>query len=154
MQTLPQYANLKFGYYDTEGNSFNDLCYMRAEEMQLIAAEGYALSGNLPQAKSILEDFVQTRQPDYKCTANSVAEMQNEVWVQRRIELWGEGFAWFDLKRLKKPIIRKYEGTNHNDDAMFDFPAEDPIFNLRIPRTEIQNNGGISETDNNPMPNV
>ncbi|SEG04518.1 RagB/SusD family nutrient uptake outer membrane protein [Parabacteroides chinchillae] len=154
MVKLPKYANLKFGYYDTEGNNFNDLCYMRAEEMLLIAAEGYAMSGNLPQAKSILEDFVQTRQPDYKCTANSVAEMQNEVWVQRRIELWGEGFAWFDLKRLKKPIIRKYEGTNHNDDAMFDFPAEDPIFNLRIPRTEIQNNGGISETDNNPMPNV
>ena len=31
---------------------------------------------------------------------------QNELWWQRRVELWGEGFATFDIKRLQKGIIR------------------------------------------------
>ena len=29
------------------------------------------------------------------------------------MELWGEGFATFDIKRLDKAIIRSYPGTNH-----------------------------------------
>jgi hypothetical protein len=29
------------------------------------------------------------------------------------VELWGEGFATFDIKRLDKKVIRSYEGTNH-----------------------------------------
>ena len=38
---------------------------------------------------------------------------QNEVWWQRRVELWGEGFAYYDIKRLDKQVIRSYAGSNH-----------------------------------------
>lgn len=55
---------------------------------------------------------------------------------------------------MKKPIIRNYAGTNHKSDALYDFPAEDDIFRFLIPRKEIQDNNGISETDNNKMPNI
>lgn len=43
---------------------------------------------------------------------------------------------------------------NHNSDAQYDFPAEDNIFRILIPRKEIQDNNGINETDNNTMPNI
>lgn len=151
---LPQYANLKYGWYDTDGNNCNDYVYMRAEEMWLIEAEALTMGGNVPAGKALLEQFVKTRQADYTCTATSADAIRDEIWLQRRIEFWGEGISWFDLKRMKKPIIRKYEETNHNLDAQYDFAAEDNIFNLLIPRKEIQDNNGISESDNNPMPNV
>jgi len=149
--TLPKYANLKFGYYDMDGNNFNDLCYMRVEEMILIEAEALGFT-NLAAGKAKLEAFVKTRQPDFVSKATSAAELQQEVWVQRRIELWGEGFAFNDLKRLKKASIRNYTGTNHKADALFDLQPTSNFFNLLIPRSEIQNNKGIGEADNNPIP--
>lgn len=151
---LPKYANVKYGWYNTAGDNCNDYVYMRAEEMWLIEAEALAMGGNVGGGKSLLETFVKTRQPDYVCTATSADAIRDEIWLQRRIEFWGEGISWFDLKRLKKPIVRKYSDTNHNLDAQYDFPAEDNIFNLLIPRKELQDNKGISEADNNPMPNI
>ena len=44
---LPKYANLKYMWYDLEGNNCNDLCYMRSEEMWLIEAEALAMGGGL-----------------------------------------------------------------------------------------------------------
>ena len=56
--------------------------------MYLIKAEGEAMSNN-PNAKQTLENFVKTyRNPDYTCTASSAQEMQDEIWLQRRMELW------------------------------------------------------------------
>lgn len=152
--SLPKYANLKYMWYDLDGNNCNDLCYMRSEEMWLIEAEALAMGGNLTQGKALLEEFAKTRQADYTCKATDAKGLQDECWLQRRIEFWGEGMSWFDLKRLKKPIVRKYNGTNHNSDAQYDFPAEDDIFRILIPRKEIQDNNGIAETDNNPMPKI
>ena len=57
---LPKYANLKYMWYDLEGNNCNDLCYMRAEEMWLIEAEALAMGGNIAGGKSLLEEFVKT----------------------------------------------------------------------------------------------
>lgn len=151
---LPKYANVKYGWYNTAGDNCNDYVYMRAEEMWLIEAEALAMGGNIGGGKSLLETFVKTRQPDYVCTATSADAIRDEIWLQRRIEFWGEGISWFDLKRLKKPIVRKYPDTNHNLDAQYDFPAEDNIFNLLIPRKELQDNKAITEADNNPMPNI
>lgn len=151
---LPKYANLKYGWYNTAGNNCNDYVYMRAEEMWLIEAEALVMSGNIAGGKTLLETFAKTRQPDYVCSATTADAIRDEIWLQRRIEFWGEGISWFDLKRLKKPIVRIYEDTNHNLDAQYDFPSEDNIFNLLIPRKELQDNKGISESANNPMPNI
>lgn len=98
MAFLP-YSNVKFGAYQgILGNNINagDWCMMRAEEMILIQAEAKAkaMSGDLGGGKRILEDFVKNhRDPNYASKANSAAAFQDEVWMQRRIELWGEGFA-------------------------------------------------------------
>lgn len=83
---LPKYANLKYMWYDLEGNNCNDLCYMRAEEMWLIEAEALAMGGNIAGGKSLLEEFVKTRQPDYVCDATDAKGIQDACWLQRRIE--------------------------------------------------------------------
>ena len=75
--------------------------------MYLILAEAQAMGGNASQGKTTLENFVKTyRDPQYSCEGSSDKEIQDEVWIQRRIELWGEGLAYFDLLRLRKGIDR------------------------------------------------
>ena len=46
---------------------------------------------------------------------NTGTALAEDVMVHRRIEPWGEGFRWFDLKRLNLPCERK--GSNY--DATF-----------------------------------
>lgn len=149
---LSPYTNVKFGaYQDVMGNTTNsqDWPLMRVEEMYLIKAEGEAMSGNLTKAKQTLEDFVKTyRNPSYACTASSAQEMQDEIWLQRRMELWGEGFALFDILRLKKPIIRK--NTNYEAIVQFNLEPESQIMIYRIPQCEMETSKGIKEEENNP----
>lgn len=155
-QAFYPYTNVKFGPDgDVVGSTVNagDWPLMRAEEMLLIQAEATGME-NLGAGKQLLENFVKSyRDPAYTCTASDAASFQNAVWFQRRVELWGEGFAATDLMRLKKPLVRFHNNTkaasNFPDAFRFNIPAEDPIFLCRIPRSEINANGGISEDDNN-----
>lgn len=149
------YLNVKFGaYQDIYNNSTNacDFPLMRVEEMILIKAEGLAMSGDA-SAKSVLENFVKTyRDPSYTCSASTPEALQDEIWYQRRIELWGEGFSFFDMMRLKKPMDRT--GANFPKVCAFNLPAEAPIFLWLIPEDEINNNKGISKEENNPVISV
>ncbi|WP_288735929.1 RagB/SusD family nutrient uptake outer membrane protein [uncultured Parabacteroides sp.] len=149
---LSPYVNTKFGaYQNTFGNSTNssDWPLMRVEEMILIKAEGEAMSGNLTAGKATLEDFVKTyRDPSFASKATSPQDLQDEVWLQRRMELWGEGFSLFDILRLKKPIVRK--GSNFAASVQFDLAPESQIMIYRVPQCEMEANQGIEESDNNP----
>jgi hypothetical protein len=148
------YLNVKFGPYNDEPlNTSNaqDWILMRAEEMLLIRAEATAMGGNAGTGKQILEDFVKTyRNASYTCPASDAQGIQDAVWMQRRIELWGEGFSFFDIMRLHKPIIRV--GSTFASLFTFDIPADDPILLRLIPRTEIETNAAIKHPDdNNPI---
>lgn len=93
---------------------------MRVEEMKLIEAEAAGMQ-NEGRGIALLTDFAKTRDPqfvygqhkDETYGSSYATSFQNEVWWQRRVELWGEGFATFDIKRLDKAVIRSYPGTNH-----------------------------------------
>lgn len=149
---LTPYVNTKFGAYQSIfGNTTNasDWPLMRVEEMYLIKAEAEAMGGNLSGGKSTLENFVRTyRDPSFTSKANSAQDFQNEVWLQRRMELWGEGFSLFDILRLKKPVVRK--NTNYDPSVQYNSAAEAQILIYRIPQCEMETNSGISDTDNNP----
>ena len=146
------YLNVKFGpYKNIYNNSTNacDLPLMRVEEMLLIKAEALAMSGDVDGGKNVLENFVQNyRDPSYKCTATTAEGIQNAVWFQRRIELWGEGFSFFDMMRLKKGLIRK--NTNYDASLQYNLPAESQIFLWIIPEDEINNNSALKDA-NNPI---
>lgn len=121
---------------------------MRVEEMYLIKAEAMAMAGQ--DGKTVLEDFVKTyRDPSYTCTGN----VQDAVYFQKRIELWGEGLIWYDVMRLNKGIDRR--GGGFEATAVFNIPSGDPILLWRIPQAEIQANPALTDDDNNettPVP--
>ena len=128
---------------------------MRVEEMKLIEAEA---AGMQDQARGIqlLTAFAQTRDASYEYGHhqeayynNKTSQFQNEVWWQRRVELWGEGFATFDIKRLEKGIIRSYEGTNHIDGYQWNVETTPEWMNLCIVQSETNNNPACT---NNPTP--
>ncbi len=94
---------------------------MRVEEMKLIEAEAAGMQ-NEGRGIQLLTEFAKTRDANYVYGTHNDAYynsenslFQNEIWWQRRVELWGEGFGLFDIKRFKKGIIRSYENTNHID---------------------------------------
>jgi hypothetical protein len=150
-----QGVNVKFGGYEdnpvTETSS-QDWILMRAEEMILIKAEGLAMSGDISGAKTELETFIRTnRDPQYTVNAATATAFQDEVWKQRRVELWGEGFSFFDIMRLHKPINRVENSiSNHPTTVRFNIPADAPILLWRLPERETQSNKGIPEEANNP----
>lgn len=152
---LPPFANIKFRPYQgvlLQETNANDWSLMRVEEMILIEAEALAMSGQTGNAVNLLNNFMQSyRDPNYICPVSDAAGIQLEVWKQRRIELWGEGFAWFDLKRLRQGTNRTFPDTNFLDDAQINLPPEHGLFLLRIPQRELQNNIGIGEAANNPI---
>lgn len=149
------YNNVKFAQKSGVGNTLNsnDWPLMRVEEMILIQAEGLAKSGNEGQARSVLSDFVKTyRDPSY--TISSKRTLADEIWLQRRIELWGEGFFASDAKRLDKPIVRFHEGKDSNvpDNFKFNITHNDKWLNMRFCTSETNNNAGIVNNTGGSVP--
>ena len=148
-----EYTTVKFGQKQGIGSTDNasDWCIMRVEEMILLRAEGLAMSGQEGLARTELENFVRTyRDPSYTCSASSAEELQEEIWKQRRIELWGEGFSMSDIMRLKKPVVRIQSGvvTNWPSAYGFNVAPDDPYLLLRFPQRETNNNKAIPSSSN------
>lgn len=149
------YTNVKFGMKDGIGseNNINDYPMMRVEEMILIQAEGLAKSGNEAQARQILESFVKTyRDPSYDSNASG-RSLADEIWYQRRVELWGEGFAMSDIMRLQKPLVR-FHDTKCNQPAAFRFniAPDDPWLLMRFCDSETNTNLGIVNNTGGKQP--
>lgn len=148
------YANVKFGPDNDDLVNLscaNDWFLMRAEEMILIQAEGMAMGGDLAGGKSVLENFVKTyRDPSFASAAGTALALQDEIWFQRRVELWGEGFSFYDVMRLEKSVTRVEGGATSFPDAwQFNIQPKDPILLWLVPKSEIEANDGISDDDNN-----
>ena len=154
------YTNVKFGCF-TIGTTSNDedMPLMRVEEMILIQAECKARLGDETGARPILEDFVKTyRDPSYSSAASG-RSILDEIWFQRRVELWGEGFGVLDIKRLNKPLVRFHDDQGNIAAAFrFNLPADDPWMLMRFPQSELNTNFAIVDntgghqpvTDENP----
>lgn len=135
--SLPSYANIKFRDPTIDAGSY---IYMRSSEMYYIEAEALARSGNEASAKQVLYEITITRDPSYTLSTNSGSLLINEIILQKRIELWGEGCAWYDMKRLGVSLTRDYNGSNHPAFGKFNIPAGDNRFIFQIPQAEIDAN--------------
>ena len=149
----PPYCQMKFGTYQdvvyTSTNA-NDIPMMRVEEMYLILAEAQAMSGDPAAGAATLQAFISTyRDPAYTCTATEASKVQDAVWMQRRIELWGEGFSYYDLMRLNKGVDRR--GAGFQEAYIYNIPAGDGALIYRLPKDEIEGNPALTEDDNNPV---
>ena len=128
---------------------------MRVEEMYLIEAEAAGMQEE-SRGITLLTNFAKQRDPEYVYGThneaygnNSTSQFQNEVWWQRRVELWGEGFATFDIKRLNKGVIRSYANTNHLEGNRWNTTTPPDWMNLCIVQSETNYNVACT---NNPTP--
>ncbi len=155
-ESLPTYASLKFR--PNEGNmadykigSASAYPLMRVEEMYLIEAEA-AAHKNPADGKTLLTKFMTSyRNPSYTTSASSAEEVVQEVVLQKRIELWGEGQSYYDFKRLDMPVIRGYEGTNFSEARRFNTTTRPAWMNFCIVQTEGNSNAAVKDY-NNPDP--
>ncbi|MFN5937521.1 MAG: RagB/SusD family nutrient uptake outer membrane protein [Sphingobacteriales bacterium] len=105
------FMNQKFRAKDF-ANSVGDIPYMRAAEMFLIEAEALARNGNDAQAADVFTIFMATRVPGFVRPTATGDALITLIMNSRRVELWGEGFRFLDLKRLNLSLDRN--GGNHN----------------------------------------
>lgn len=154
MPFLP-YTNVKFGMYNVGGtNNDEDWPYIRVEEMILIQAEGLVKSGAAEEGRRILEDFVRTyRDPGYSADAGG-RSLEDEIWFQRRIELWGEGFSNNDTRRLNKPLVRFHGGQASNVPEAFRFnmTSDDGWWLMRFTSSEMNTNLAITDNTGGTQP--
>ena len=136
------YASRKFGWAD---QWLQDYIFMRAAEMKLIEAEAYTRLGRAADAVSVIKEFMAHRDPGFGKGSVTL----EDVLLQRRIELWGEGFAYFDLRRNGLGCVRNYPESNHPEWARKDFAPHANTWRFQIPLREIQNNTEINDSDQN-----
>lgn len=134
------YMNRKFLSAGGSGSSIGDVPLMRVAEMYLIEAEANARAGQDAAAAAALFTLAKQRDPNYVLSTNTGAALVDEIMIQRRVELWGEGFRFYDLKRLNLPLDRT--GANHNAAvaSILTVPAGDKTWEFLIPRTELNSN--------------
>jgi hypothetical protein len=99
------YQNKKF-LANSDALSIGDVPYMRAGEMLLIEAEARARQGQTAAAQTALFNLARNRNASYVQSTSTGATLLNEIYFNRRIELWGEGHRFTDLKRLNLPMSR------------------------------------------------
>lgn len=122
-------------------NIETDYVYMRVAEMYLLHAETLAKLGRDGEAISLLKSFLADRISDLSyLDALSGESLQKEIWLQTRIELWGEGKSLMALKR-NKGVVRF--GANHLDFPNTDFSYDDPTMEFMIPENELLNNPSL-----------
>jgi hypothetical protein len=143
------YMTQKFRLPGTPSTStMGDVPYMRASEMYLIEAEALARQGNTAQAATVLFDLVSKRDPSYVKSTKTGTALTDEIMFQRRIELWGEGFRFTDLKRLNQPLNRNNTNANSAVAVIYDVAAGDNQWEFLIPQREINANKAIVQ---NPL---
>lgn len=156
----PAYAVVKFAPYQnqlSQSTNAGDVPLIRIEEMYLILAEAQGLGGNIAQGVQTLNNFVNnyrwTGSKAYACTATTPDAFLDEIWFQRRVELWGEGMNYYDVMRLNKDIDRRNSNWNTDNfvsNYAYYIPAGSAVLLCQIPINEIDNNAALTEADQNP----
>ena len=121
-----------------------DYIYMRVDEFYLLAAEALAKLGQDVQAKTIYKKLLKLRYPEATATTDIAyvdaltnAQLQDDIYLNTRIELWGEGKSYFAMKRNHKTIER---GSNHVEEKNTTFSYDNPRLTFAIPQNESINN--------------
>ena len=155
----------KLVFIDPTSNT-GDHILMRTEEMYLIAAEAACEQGNYAQAREYVSAVGSLRDSDYAArlakktndktlnanTVGPISTLMDEIFFQRRVELWSENPRLFDIQRRGLCYDRAWEGTNHTRtcSAYTSIPAS-ANFILWIPKAEFDGNENMdADKDQNP----
>jgi hypothetical protein len=132
----------KFGHRNRIGDAEFPFC--RIAEGYLIKAEAelFRPGGSLIEAQKVLNKLQIAR----GAAPTAVTPTIDDIWEERRKELYGEGFAIHDIKRLKKPLNR----TGQDQwSGVKDLPANSERFMFPIPNTELLYNKALTAADQN-----
>lgn len=125
-----------------------DVPLMRTAEMILIDAEATYYS-NPTQAKNILFQLQKNRDPNAVMSANTGQALLEEIYKERRKELYGEiGVEWYDAKRLRRGLPRDGGGVHRLPMTANPLLPDDKRFFLKIPQAEIDANKNIPASIN------
>lgn len=107
--TLPSREGLlRYEKFKFRADQTGDIVLMRAAEMYLIEAEAYARNGNIDKAAERLNDLRGARSAVlYKAAGQTIKQAVDTILVERRKELWGEGFSLSDILRTSGTVVRK-----------------------------------------------
>ena len=155
-EDVPAYTALKFR--PAQGNSEDYTTgaaaaypIMRVEEMYFIEAEAAAHLSPSEGVRLVTEFMKNNRDPQYSTTAASDEDVIEEIIFQKRVELWGEGQTFFDIKRLNMSVTRGYPGTNFLTAQRFNTDGRPAWMNIVIVQTESNSNKALVG-QNNPDP--
>ncbi|MCF6356886.1 MAG: RagB/SusD family nutrient uptake outer membrane protein, partial [Draconibacterium sp.] len=145
------YLHPTYKFYDANRQIFynrtwdNDIVYMRVAEMYLVCAEAYAHT-NPNESKKVLRLLLAEREPGAASRINALTdeELMDEIYLQWRIEMWGEGKSLLALKRFEKEVTR---GPNHKYLANSSYLYNDTRMIFEIPENEVNNNPQIDYND-------
>jgi len=149
---LTAWADKFFNETGKETDFVSDIPFMRVAEMYLVEAEALARGGKDEDAKAVLSTLIKSRCNDtdpYSISTMNHEQLMNEIQLQARIELWGEGKSYLIKKRFKLDFNRSYPGTNHNVSSLSNLKYNDNKVLFFIPDTELNNNPNIKQEDQN-----
>lgn len=152
--TKVSYIQQKFKV-KSKGSWSADYIYMRVAEMYLIIAETECRLGNDAAARIALKNVVEYKDADLVAlidgksgktlnlqSADGRTSLLDEILLQRRIELWGEGFRIRDIVRNKTGFSRNYIGSNHSSkNVKLDPESWDWV--MLIPQREFDGNSNM-----------
>lgn len=119
-----------------------DYIYMRVDEFYLLHAEAAAKTGDEATARQYLSELLAERMDDTSYLDDlSGAGLEEEIYFQTRVEMWGEGKSYLAMKRNQATVTR---GPNHLSNAGDSFPYNADELSFQIPLSEIQNNPNIN----------
>ncbi|GJM63256.1 RagB/SusD family nutrient uptake outer membrane protein [Persicobacter diffluens] len=127
---------LKYGHNMVVGNA--ERISIRASEMVLIEAEAEAELGNDKAAQEALHRIQMRANPSAPISTATGQALIDEILVERRKELFGEGFRWNDIKRRSLPLKRTGDHW-----VMIDMDINDPDYykmTFPIPQSEMDAN--------------
>lgn len=149
-------AGVRFNYMNSKFKAVSvsdgrgDFPWIRVAEMYLIEAEALArTTGKESEARDVLYLLAKNRDPQYVKSVKTGQALIDEILIQRRIELWGEGRNWTDLKRLNLPLQRPSGSTAGKGvhiasfATTLDVPAGGNIWTWMIPKAETDANPEI-----------
>jgi starch-binding outer membrane protein, SusD/RagB family len=108
----PKYTSLKFIAQPGPGVFIGDYIYLRNTEFYLIKAEALARQNKGAEAQQVLFDLNTVRDENYVLSTKTGQDLIDEILLYRRIELWGDGVASFDMARNGIGLNRKDGRSN------------------------------------------